>query len=316
MGTLGAVGDPLTSPGELRALIAAVRARTDRPFGVNFITPLASEEHIDACIDERVAVVSFHVGDPPDLFIGRLRDAGIATWMQVGSVALARAAVRAGVDAVIAQGSEAGGSNRSVTTAFTLIPAVVDAVAPVPVLAAGGIADGRGVAAALTLGAEAVWVGTALIASEEADAHEEYKRRVIAACDGDTVITTLFSGRERLRRPVRALRNRVVREWAGREAHVPPPLDPPRQVGTAVRSGRAVPIHEFSTHLPTRGTEGDLDEMCLLAGESAALVRRLAPAREIVRAMIAEAEEIITGRLRTLASPPEHRIPLTGRSEP
>lgn len=297
MGTLAPVGAPLTSPERLREQIADVRSLTSRPFGINFITPLASEEHITVCIEEQVPVVSFHWGEVPEGFIARLRESGVCAWMQVGSLEEARRAVAAGVDAVIVQGREAGGSNRSTAGVLTLIPAVVDAVSPVPVIGAGGIADGRGIVAALALGADAVWVGTRLLASQEANAAEEYKRRVIEATVADTAITTCFFGSERLRRPVRALRNRVVREWAGREEQIPPPADPPEQIGRTFFAGGEMPLYKFSTWVPTLETSGDFDEMCLLAGESAGLVRNILPAGQIVREMIAEAERIIGGRL-------------------
>jgi len=295
MGTLGAVGAPLMSAVELRALIAATRSLTRRPFGVNFITPLVNEEHVATCITERVPVVSFHLGDPPESYIERLREAGVRVWMQVGSVTAARAAVRAGVDAVIAQGSEAGGSNRSTAGVMTLVPGVVDAIAPVPVIAGGGIADGRGLVAALALGADAVWVGTRFVASREANARTDYKRRIVAAQDGDTVMTSIFHGVERLRRPVRALCNRVVRAWMGREPE-PQTAARARQIGRTELGGRIVPLHEFSTLLPTPETTGDLEEMCLLAGESAALVHDILPAAGIVRSMMREAREVVLER--------------------
>jgi NAD(P)H-dependent flavin oxidoreductase YrpB (nitropropane dioxygenase family) len=302
MGTLGAVGTPLTPPEELRTLIAGVRALTARPFGVNFITPLATPEHVDVCIEAGVPVVSFHWGDPPEALIGRLHDGGVRVWMQAGSAALARAAVDAGVDAVVAQGSEAGGTNRSLLATSTLVPTVADAVAPTMVIAAGGIADGRGLAAALALGAEGAWVGTRLVASVEAYAHEEYKRRVVRAGEADTAVTTVFHGPERLRRPARALRNRVVRTWAGREEHAPTDASAAHVIGWTALGGEDVPIHRFSTLLPTPETTGDFEEMCLLAGESAALVHGVLPAGRIVREMAAEAERVITDRLATMAT--------------
>jgi enoyl-[acyl-carrier protein] reductase II len=301
LGTLGGLGTPLVPPGALRRLIRATRSLTDRPFGVNFITPLATAEHIDVCIEERIAVVSFHLGDPPELFIARLRGAGVPAWMVVGSAASARAAIRAGAAAVIAQGSEAGGSNRSVASALTLVPAVVDAVAPVPVLAAGGVADGRGLAAALALGADGVWVGTRFVASREANAHVDYKRRIVDATEGDTAITTAFQGPERLRRPVRTLRNRVVRDWGARVTPPPAP-DPPERIGLTEWDGQPFPLYRYSTMLPTPETVGDFDEMCLPAGESAGLIRDVRPAADIVRSMVASAERIITERLAPSAS--------------
>jgi enoyl-[acyl-carrier protein] reductase II len=299
MGTLGGLGSPLVPPAALRRLIRATRSLTHRPFGVNFVTPLATSDHIDVCIDEQVAVVSFHQGDPPELFIARLHGAGIPAWMVVGSAAAGRAALRAGVSAVVAQGTEAGGSNRSVASSLTLIPAVVDAVAPLPVLAGGGIADGRGLAAALALGAEGVWVGTRFVASREANAHVDYKRRIIDASEADTAITTAFHGPERLRRPVRTLRNRVVREWCARDG-APPPAQtatPPERIGLTEWDGKPLPLFRYSTMVPTPETVADFEEMCLPAGESAGLVRDVRPAADIVHAMVASAERIIADRL-------------------
>jgi NAD(P)H-dependent flavin oxidoreductase YrpB (nitropropane dioxygenase family) len=296
MGTLGAVGASLMSPSMLRCLILAVRSLTERPFGVNFVTPFATDDHVRTCIETRVPVVSFHMGEPPHAQIERLRESGARVWLQVGSVEGAREAVRSGADAVIAQGSEAGGANRSVAAAMTLVPAVVDAVTPVPVIAAGGIADGRGLVAALALGAEAVWVGTRFVASREANAHEEYKRRIVQAGERDTMLTSVFSGYERYRRPVRALSNRVVREWTGREDELNQPREA-RVIGLTELGGRIVPMHAFSTLLPTPETSGEFEEMCLLAGESAALIADIRPAGEIVRDMMHEARRTVAERL-------------------
>src|SRR5258708_38090646 len=180
MGTLGAA---LVPPDRLRELIGVTRARAGGRLGVNLITQFTEDAQLDVCIEERVSVVSFFWNDPPEVFIRRLQAAGVKVWMQVGSLQDAQEAVRCGVDAVVVQGTEAGGHNCSTGTVLSLVPAVVDAIAPVPVIAAWGIADGRGVVAALALGGEAVWVGTRLGASQEAYAHDEYKRRIVEADD-------------------------------------------------------------------------------------------------------------------------------------
>ena len=189
MGTLGAVGAGQTSPARLRALIRVTRSLTRRPFGVNFLAPLANDELIDICAEEKVGVVSFHLGPTPPQWVARLREAEVDTWVQVGSPEGARAAVESGAVLVVAQGQEAGGCTAGVAPTLSLLPAIVDAVTPALVLAAGGIADGRGMVAALALGADGVWVGTRLIASDEAYAHPEYKRRIIAARPGDTEVS-------------------------------------------------------------------------------------------------------------------------------
>jgi enoyl-[acyl-carrier protein] reductase II len=264
---------------------------------------------VRVCIEQSVPVVSFHLGIPEESWIECLRKAGVGVWIQAGSVAMAREAVNAGADAVIAQGHEAGGSNCSVTGIMTLVPAVVDAIDPVPVLAAGGIADGRGLAAALALGADAVWMGTRFLASREANAHAEYKRRILLANDAATAITTVFHGAEHLRRPVRALRNRVVDAWAESQGNAEPPR-PPCVIGRTELGGRTLRVHEFSTLLPTPETQGDFERMCLLAGESAALVHDLRPAGEIIRTVMQECTRVITSRFGAPADlpTPERRL--------
>src|SRR5258708_9277289 len=157
-GGMGTCGAALGPPYPLRGLIRLTRCMTAGPFGVNLITPFTEEAQLDVCIEERVSVVSFFWNDPPEVFIHRLQAAGVKVWMQVGSLQDAQEAVRCGVDAVVVQGTEAGGHNRSTGTVLSLVPAVVDAIAPVPVIAAGGIADGPRGGAARALGVGAVLV--------------------------------------------------------------------------------------------------------------------------------------------------------------
>lgn len=288
MGTLGAAMVP---PEGLRAMIRAVRAETDRPFGVNFITQFTTSEAVDVCIEEQVPVVSFHWADPPVEYIKRLRAQGVKVWMQAGSIAMAKQAAEIGVDALIAQGIEAGGHNRGTASTLVLVPAMVDAVAPIPVLAAGGIADGRGLAAALMLGAAGAWVGTRLAATDEAHAHPQYKQRIVDAGVADTTLTRIF-GPEWYDVTTRCLRNRIVREWEGKPQ--PPPLDPQAPaIGHCQLGGQVVPMPKFSALLPTPGTEGDFEEMCMVAGESSALVHAIEPAGDVIRKMAEEAEALI-----------------------
>lgn len=303
-GGMGTLGASLLPPDGLRAMIRMIRSLTQRPFGVNFITQFTTETHIDVCLEEQVPVVSFFWNDPPEALISRLHRGGAKAWMQVGSVQEAQQALSCGIDAIIVQGSEAGGHNRSTASTFALIPAVVDAIAPTPVIAAGGIADGRGVVAALALGAEAVWVGTRLVASSEANAHQEYKRRIVAAGVGDTMRTSIF-GPEWPHQSMRVLRNRVVNAWVSRENEVVYATDPIQVIGHTVLGGQEVPLPKFSALLPTPETTGDFEEMCLIAGESAGIVKEIIPAGQIVQAMMQEAGQIIEQRLnRTLGSAP------------
>jgi len=284
-------------------LIRKTRSLTSRPFGVDYVVadtafgPGTTVDHIDVCIKERVPVVVFFWNLPPAAWVTRLRESGTRVWIQVGSIDHAREAVQTGADAVIVQGSEAGGHNHSHTGLFGLLPAVVDAVSPVPVIAAGGIADGRGVAAALSLGAEGVCVGTRLIASHEAHAHDEYKRRVVAAGVDDIARTCIF-GPEWPDQPMRVIRNRVVREWTGRDDKTPAARNPPQFVGHTSIGGQEYPMPKFSAVLPVPGTTGDFEEMCLAAGESAGLIKDIKPAGDIVHEMMNQAEQIMDRRLR------------------
>ncbi len=295
-GLIGSSGMPAEL---LEREIAAVRAATDRPFGVNLIPRFAGPELIELCAAERVPVVVFFWDDPQPGWIELLTEAGVHVWTQAGSVAEATAAVAAGARAVVVQGSEAGGHNRSSAGTIALVPAVVDAVAPSLVLAAGGIADGRGVAAVLALGADAAVLGTRFVASEEADAHPEYQRRILAAGVADTARHWIF-GFDFPDAPVRGLRNAIVREWEGRDR--PPPyreLDPAEQpvIGAADVYGRELPLARFTGLPPTRGATGDFEQMSLLAGESAGLVGATEPAAAIVERLAEEAAATIA-RLR------------------
>src|SRR5262249_30092917 len=163
--------------------IRKLRMLTSRPFGVNILLegphlPLPEAAFVDVCIEERVPVLSFFWGDPSP-YVAKAHAAGIKVCDQVGSVSAAQRAKRAGVDLIIAQGVEAGGHIAGTISTMVLVPRVVDTVAPIPVVAAGGIADGRGLAAALVLGAEGILLGTRLIAATECNAHEIYKQKII-----------------------------------------------------------------------------------------------------------------------------------------
>ena len=190
-GGMGMWGTAAMPPDVLQAAIRNIKAIGPVSYGVNIIARFSGIEHIEVCVTEKVPVVVFFWDDPPDEWLSRLRAAGSHIWLQVGSVDEAKAALRCGVQALVVQGSEAGGHNRAAAATFSLLPAVIDAVPSVPVVAAGGISDGRTVAA-LALGADAVWVGTRLLASFEANAHPQYKDRVVAAGVEDTARHLIF----------------------------------------------------------------------------------------------------------------------------
>jgi len=293
-GGLGSLGVGLMPAAAITATIAAVRAGTDGPFHVNFITGFTGPEQIDAVCAARPAGVSFHWGHPPRAWIDRLHDAGIRVLEQVGSVAGAQRAAGDGVDVIVAQGLEAGGHNFAELPTFALVPLVVDAVAPALVLAAGGVADGRGLAAALMLGADGVWVGTRLVATHESAAHDGYKAGIVEAPATGTVRTALFGPDRPDFNPMRVLGNRVVRDWQDRVAEIPADTSGLPVIGHTELGGVPTELRKFSSLVPVRGlTTGDLDEMALPAGQGAGLVDAVRPAGAIIEAMTRQACELL-----------------------
>jgi NAD(P)H-dependent flavin oxidoreductase YrpB (nitropropane dioxygenase family) len=299
-GGLGILQAQLCPPPLFRQEIRRVRALTDKPFGVNLILHFPAEDHVAVCLEERVPVLSFFWGDPTP-YVGRAHAAGVKVFHQVGSVAEAERAAAAGIDVVVAQGVEAGGHIAGEISTLALIPRVVDAVAPRPVVAAGGIADARGVVAVLALGAQAAMLGTRFLASAESRAHPRYKQRLLAANEGDTVRTILF-GHGWPNAPHRTLRTAFVEQWLGQEARGQESrLDEP-VVGQAIIGGQAMPVLRFVSIPPNREASGDIDSMALLAGQDVGLVREIEPAGEIVHELVEEAQQIIARRLVGLIS--------------
>jgi len=296
MGVLGAAAMP---PQQLRMAIRAIRASGAHMFGVDIIPRFADDAHIAACTEEKVPVVVFFWDEPPTQWIMQLREAGCRIWVQVGSVAEARRALVNNVDALVAQGSEGGGHNRAAAATMSLLPAIVDSAGVTPVIASGGIADGRAAAAVLALGADAVLVGTRLLASHEAYAHEEYKRRVVTAEVHQTARHRIF-GIEFPDASVRGLRNEIVRIWEGKDD--PPPykriaVDDLPVIGEANVFGKVLPLRQFMGFPPTPDFKGDFEQMSLLAGESVGQTYEIKGAGEIVREIIEGAEEVIQRRL-------------------
>jgi NAD(P)H-dependent flavin oxidoreductase YrpB (nitropropane dioxygenase family) len=290
-GGLGILGAGANPPELLRQKIRRVRELTDRPFGVNLILSRPAEERFQVCAEEGVPVLSLFWGDPAP-FVERAHDAGMKVLLQVGDVASAIDAKAKGVDAIIAQGVEAGGHVAGELSTMALVPRVVDAVATVPVIAAGGIADARGLVAALALGAQAAVLGTRFIATPEADAHPEYKRRIVAASGEDTVRTILFGGGWP-NAPHRVLRTSFVDQWLakperGNENRPDEPVVAESRLG-----GEVFPIRRFMVFPPNRETTGAVETMALYAGQSAGLVREQKPAGQIVAELMQHATELI-----------------------
>jgi nitronate monooxygenase len=287
-GGLGTLSVTWRDPERLPHLIADIHRLTDRPFGVNIVLEWPPEERLAMCLDAGVRLISFFWGDPAP-YVEQVHAAGALVSHTVGSAEEARRAVGAGVDFIVAQGWEAGGHVRGQVSTMALVPRVVDAVAPVPVLAAGGIVDGRGLAAVLSLGAAGAWMGTRFLLSQEASVHPHYRQRVIAAGETDTVYTELFD--EGWASPLRALRNRTYIDWesAGSSANGRRPGE-----GEIVGYNElGEPVPRYSGSAPTEGATGEIEAMVMYAGQGVGLVNRLQPAGEIVRETADEAARIL-----------------------
>jgi len=282
-GGFGTLGMASESPEAIRAEMRAVRERTDKPFGVDLLAALPDSvmASIDVIIDEGAAAFIAGLGVPRPV-IQRCHDAGVMVFSMCGKVSHATAAAQAGCDVVVAQGSEAGGHTGRVG-GFALLPQIVDAV-DIPVLGAGAIVDGRGLAAALAFGAQGAWIGTRFIASEEARAARAYKERITQVRDEDTTVTRGYSGK-----PMRVIANAYTAEL---ERH-PERIKPfPEQMAESASRGVLVA-------LAGSGGEVDVDETCLPCGQGAGAITHIQTCREIVREVVDGAQETIE-RLATL----------------
>lgn len=298
-GGLGVLGGSAMPPAILLNSLKEISNSTIGTFGVNFIAHTIGDEHIDICIQEKVPVVTFHWDFPPSEWIQRLQNGGCRVWFQVGSVAEAEEAIKLEANALIVQDNEAGGHNRAKANIFSLLPAVLDISGSIPVIAAGGIADERGAAAAFALGAEAVWVGTRMVASKEAFAHEEYKKRIVAAKVDETSHHFVF-GLDFPNAPVRSLRNKLVREYENQDNPAPYKelsIESLPVIGQANIFGQTFPLVKFMSLPPTPEFNGDLEQMNLSAGESVGQIKKIQSAAEIIIEMMEGTEKIIKHRL-------------------
>ena len=277
VGALGMV--TLTWSADIGAVVRETAALTERPFGGNFVLTSDHHRRLDQALDAGLRVVSFFLGDPGG-YVKAVHDAGGIVMHTVGSAEEARRAVASGVDVVVAQGWEAGGHVGSTVATLPLVPAVVDAVASVPVIAAGGIGDARGVAAVLALGAQAAWVGTRFLLAEEMPIHEDYRRRLLAAAETDPQWYPNLYDVGWPDSPHRALRNSTARAWeaAGR----PPDAQRPGEGDVIAHFASGEAIVRYEPAPPMTGTTGDIEALSMWAGQDVALARQTQPAADIV----------------------------------
>ncbi len=271
-GGLGIIAAGNAPKDAVREQIAAAKQLTDKPFGVNvmLLSPYV-EEIVDLVCEEKVAVLIFGAGSAPKSYIDKLKAAGVKVLHVVPSVAIAKKAEKNGADAIIAEGGEAGGHIGELTT-MVLVPQVADAV-QIPVVAAGGIADSRGAAAAFALGAKGIQVGTRFICSNECEAHENYKMAVIHAKDRDAIVTGRSTGH-----PVRCLKNKLSKRMLDAEAE-------------------GISREEFEKlgigGLRRAVVDGDADNGSLMAGQSAAMVTKIQSCQEIIDELVGDFGKVV-----------------------
>ncbi|MCR4430138.1 MAG: enoyl-[acyl-carrier-protein] reductase FabK [Tepidanaerobacteraceae bacterium] len=270
-GGLGIIGAGNAPADMVRDQIRKAKSLTDKPFGVNiyFMSPFV-DDVMKVVIEEKVAVVTTGAGNPGK-YIPCLKEAGIKVIPVIASVALAQRLEKTGVDALIAEGMECGGHIGEITT-MALVPQIVDAV-EIPVIAAGGIADGRGFIAALSLGAEGVQMGTRFVCAKECTVHDNYKKAIIKAKDRSTVVTGKPTGH-----PVRVLKNKLSHQFE-------------------ILESRGADIKELEAlgtgRLRAAVVEGDVDNGSVMAGQIAGMITDIKPAAEIIEDLINEAKQVL-----------------------
>lgn len=269
-GGLGIIATGSLSAEQTRIEIQKCKQLTNQPFGVNIMlmNPYASEI-VDVIIEEGVPVVTTGAGNP-GAYMAKFKEAGIKVFPVVPSVGLAKRIERAGADALIVEGGESGGHVGEMTT-MALVPQVVDAV-NIPVIAAGGIADGRGMIAAFALGACGVQVGTCLLVADECPIHENYKEAVIKAKDTDTVVTG-----KSVNTPVRSLKNQMTREYLKLESHI----ESREELEKLTLGGLRKAVHD-----------GDVKTGSVMMGQIAGMIQEKKPMQQILNEMMESTEAV------------------------
>ena len=274
-GGLGLIGSGGALASWVKDQIREVKKLTDKPFGVNIMLMNPEADEIaKVIVEEKVPVVTTGAGNPAK-YIKEWKEAGVKVIPVVASCALAKMMERCGADAVVAEGTEAGGHIGEITT-MSLVPQVVDAV-NIPVIAAGGIADGRGFAAALMLGAKAVQMGTHFVATKECNVHENYKEKIIKAKDIDSKVTGRSTGH-----PVRVLRNQMSNEYIKKE-----------QEGATLEELELLTLGGLRKAV----VEGNVKEGSLMAGQIAGLVKKQYTCKELIEKVVTEGQQVIENRL-------------------
>jgi enoyl-[acyl-carrier protein] reductase II len=291
-GGLGVIGAASLNAEGLRAEIRKVRDLTDRPFGVDILFATVGrpthddaevaftrdvQQQIDVVFEERVPVLASGLGNPAPI-VPIAHEQGMKVLALVGNTRNAVRVAEGGVDVVVAQGHDGGGHTGRIGT-FTLLPAVIDAV-DVPVVAAGGIADGRGIAGALVMGAVGVWMGTRFVASREAYAHDHYKQRIVEIDDEGTTVTRCFSGK-----PCRVIKNDTTQAWEARELQ--------DQIQRFPRQMQVIGEWLGEDPYIAARRKGRIDKGAMAAGQSSVLVRDLLGAGEIVERLVEETQRAL-----------------------
>lgn len=274
-GGLGLIGSGGAPASWVKDQIREVKKLTDKPFGVNIMLMNPEADEIaKVIVEEKVPVVTTGAGNPAK-YIKEWKEAGVKVIPVVASCALAKMMERCGADAVVAEGTEAGGHIGEITT-MSLVPQVVDAV-NIPVIAAGGIADGRGFAAALMLGAKAVQMGTHFVATKECNVHENYKEKIIKAKDIDSKVTGRSTGH-----PVRVLRNQMSNEYIKKE-----------QEGATLEELELLTLGGLRKAV----VDGNVKEGSLMAGQIAGLVKKQYTCKELIEKVVTQGQQVIENRL-------------------
>lgn len=278
------------APEYLRGLIRKTRTLTAKPFGVGIVLAFPHKENIRVILEEKVAVLQVYWGEVERNLVVEAHLAGVFIVPQVGSVDEVKKVLDVGVDAVIVQGHEAGGHVSGQEGIFSLIPRTVDLVSgKIPVIAAGGIADGRGYAAALVLGAQGICLGTRFVATEESYAHPEYKKKLTEL--DKTEYTDIFGRSRWPGAPQRVLQTDFFTNCKSLPAHENETTQP--VIGHSVIHGQEREIHRYAGTVPNVTTTGEIENMPLYAGQSVCLIKEVLPAREVIKRLVEEARNLM-----------------------